>query len=174
MLVAVFSRHDQALQWARDRVHERWGSVVLSSPKFSFQETNYYEHEMGVGLIKQFHIVDGWFDPQLLAQRKLDSNAWETEFANMGLSGDQRPLNIDPGYITPTKLILASTKDRSHRIYLANGIYAEETLYYHDRRWQSRPWTYTDYKRTDFQEFFSVAREWMKTEVSALTKDHSQ
>ena len=32
---------------------------------------------------------------------------------------EPRPLNLDPGYLTPAKLVLASTKDHAHRIYLS-------------------------------------------------------
>ncbi len=165
LLVAIFSRHDDALAWARDRVLTHWGQVVLESQKFSFKETTYYEDDMGAELIKQFLIVEGQFDPQGLAERKLESNRWEEQCGELGIYPDKRPLNIDPGYITPIKLVLASTKDRSHRIYLASGIYAEETLFFHDRRWQARPWTYADYQRDDFQEFFTKARGVLKLET---------
>jgi hypothetical protein len=42
---------------------------------------------------------------------------------------------------------------------MADGIYAEECLYYLDGSWQARPWTYPDYRRADFQAFFGEARE---------------
>ncbi len=71
-------------------------------------------------------------------------------------------MNIDPGYLTLSKLVLASAKDRSHRLYVADGIYAEECLYYLERRWQARPWTYPDYQRDDFQAFFVEVRELLK------------
>jgi hypothetical protein len=72
-----------------------------------------------------------------------------------------RPVNIDPGYLMLGKLVLASTKDRAHRIYLRDGIYAEECLYY-VAGWQSRPWTYPDYQRADYQQFFDQVRERLK------------
>jgi hypothetical protein len=79
----------------------------------------------------------------------------------MGQHSEPRPLNLDPGYITPAKLLLASTKDHAHRIYLAEGIYAEITLMFRQRRWQPTEWTYPDYRRDDYQEFFSQCREWL-------------
>jgi hypothetical protein len=75
---------------------------------------------------------------------------------------DERPLNLDPGYITLAKLVLASTKDHAHRIYLSQGIYAEITLNYRAGSWQPLPWTYPDYRRSDFQEFFTNCREYLK------------
>jgi hypothetical protein len=117
---------------------------------------------MGAGLKKQFLVFDGFFDPQQLPKRKLESNRLEEELARSGEFGELRPVNIDPGYLTLTKLVLASTKDRAHRLYMADGIYAEECLYFLDGSWQSRPWTYPDYRRPDFQAFFVDARELLK------------
>jgi len=168
-LVAIFSRHAEALDWARQRVSDQWGTLALASPSFDHSETSYYASEMGSGLQKQFLIVDGFYDPACLPSSKLASNAWELELAAAGGYAEPRPLNIDPGYITLTKLVLASAKDRAHRIYMADGIYAEECLYYLDQRWQSRPWTYPDYQREDFQAFFIEARELLKRQIQAKT-----
>lgn len=166
-LVAIFSRHEAALEWARDKLAAEWGNPALQSARFDHSETSYYEGEMGQGLRKQFLIIDRWYDPADLPKSKHQSNAWEAELAASGTFAEPRPLNIDPGYLTLTKLVLASAKDRAHRIYIADGIYAEECLYYLDHRWQSREWTYPDYQRADFQAFFIEAREWLKRRIQA-------
>lgn len=70
----------------------------------------------------------------------------------------RRPINIDPGYINESRLVLASTKDFSHRIYLRDGIYAEVTLNYRRGRYESFPWTFPDYKSSDYQNFFLKVR----------------
>ena len=75
---------------------------------------------------------------------------------------EPRPLNLDPGYLTLGKLVLASTKDFAHRIYLSRGIYAEVTLQYRHRRWEHHQYTFPDYRREDYQQFFSECREGMK------------
>ena len=69
-----------------------------------------------------------------------------------------RPINIDPGYVTPAKLVLATTKDRAHRIYLGRGIYAEVTLTYAKKAFQSMPWTYPDYRSEPYRRFFEQVR----------------
>lgn len=161
-LAAVFSRHDAALDWAEGRLAALWGRVQLRSPRFDHGETRYYEAEMGAGLKKQFLVFGGLFDPQQLPKRKLESNRLEEELASSGNFAELRPVNIDPGYLTLTKLVLASAKDRAHRLYMADGIYAEECLYFLDGAWQTRPWTYPDYRRPDFQAFFVEARELLK------------
>lgn len=70
----------------------------------------------------------------------------------------KRPVNIDPGYINESRLILASTKDFSHRIYLRDGIYAEVTLKYRRGRYESFPWTFPDYQSPEYQNFFLETR----------------
>jgi Domain of unknown function (DUF4416) len=162
LLAAVFSRHDAALEWTEERLTGAWGRVQLRSPRFDHSETRYYEAEMGARLRKQFLVFEGLFDPQQLSKRKLESNQLEEDLAGAGNFVELRPVNIDPGYLTLTKLVLASAKDRAHRLYMAEGIYAEECLYYLDGCWQTRPWTYADYKRADFQAFFIEARELLK------------
>lgn len=164
-LVAIFSRHESALDWGMKKIATQWGPIALTSPSFDHSETTYYAAEMGTGLVKQFLVVDGWYNPALLPKSKLQSNAWEEELSQSSDYAESRPLNIDPGYIALTKLVLASCKDRAHRIYLSDGIYAEECLYYLGQRWQARPWTYPDYQRADFQTFFSEARELLKTRM---------
>jgi hypothetical protein len=167
LLAAVFSSQPSAIDWARQQIERHWGVVGLCSPCFEHIETNYYAEEMGKNIVKQFIIVDGLFDPAQLAERKLQSNSWEQQLSASGNYLPQRPVNIDPGYITLGKLILASAKDRAHRIYLRDGIYAEECLYFVGG-WKSRPWTYPDYQRADFQEFFSQARERLKQLINQV------
>lgn len=166
LLAAIFSRHARALDWAQAKIAGAWGEVALASRRFDHSETTYYEAEMGAALVKQFLIIDGFYDPQQLPKNKLESNGWESELAAAANYAEPRPVNIDPGYLTLTKLVLASAKDRAHRIYMADGIYAEECLYYLDHRWQSRAWTYPDYQRADFQDFFVEARELLKQRIS--------
>jgi hypothetical protein len=147
----------------------------------------------GRGLFKQLAIFESFYDPACLADDKLQSNLWEEqwgqEWLNQGLfsqtplskgfdisegtKGDnpdrtiQRPINIDPGYISMTKLVLASTKNREHRLYLRDGIYAEVTLAFRDQRWQPMGWTYADYQRDDVLEFLTQGRQWFTKQVAS-------
>ena len=130
LIVAASSRYAQTLDWARERCAEHCGPVALASEPFDFTETDYYAATMGPDLKKQFFAFERLIDPGALAGIKCETNRWEAEYAALGLHEELRPLNLDPGYITPAKLVLASTKDHAHRIYLAHGIYAEATLGY--------------------------------------------
>lgn len=161
LIVAAFSRHDAALEWSRQRVVETWGPLALESPRYAFAETRYYEASMGSDLQKSFFLVTRPYDPANLVETKYRTNAWEEEYARLGDTAEPRPLNLDPGYLTLGKLVLASTKDFVHRIYLGRGIYAEVTLYYKHGRWQHHEWTFADYRRADYQAFFTACREYL-------------
>ena len=158
-IIAAFSRYPEALDWAKQQVERQWGTVALTSEPFEFVETAYYEASMGPGIRKIFWAMGRLRDPAELVQWKLISGGWEAEYAALGRHPEQRPLNLDPGYITEAKLVLASTKDHAHRIYLSQGIFAEVTLYFKDSRWQHRDWTFPDYRRADYQAFFLRCRD---------------
>lgn len=163
LLIAVSSRHDEALAWAEQRGVEEFGPLYRKSEAFDFTETDYYESTMGSGLKKQFLTFERLIDPAELASVKCRTNEWEAEYTALGRHDEPRPLNLDPGYVTLAKLVLASTKDHAHRIYLGAGIYAELTLQFRKSGWQPCLWTYPDYRRDDFQEFFSRCREALRS-----------
>ncbi|MEX0675866.1 MAG: DUF4416 family protein [Pirellulales bacterium] len=162
LILAAFSRHAAALEWARERAAFAWGPVAIASERFAFDATDYYEPTMGADIEKCFFAFERLVDPGTLAELKWQTNAWEAEYALDGGHAEPRPLNLDPGYLTQAKLVLASTKDHAHRIYLSRGIFAEVTLYYKDRRWHERDWTFADYRRADYQRFFSQCREYLR------------
>lgn len=165
LVLAAFSRHPSALAWARQRAEAVWGPVVLQSPAFAFHQTDYYAATMGPGLQKTFFAFQRLADPAGLVDWKLATNAWEAEYAAAARHAEPRPLNLDPGYLTLGKLVLASTKDFAHRIYLDRGIYAEVTLSYQNRQWQHHPWTFADYRQAEYHEFFSQCRDYLHREL---------
>jgi hypothetical protein len=162
LLVAAFSGSSAALAWARAQLVAAWGPVALESDAFEFRETTYYASTMGDGLRKQFWAFDELIDPASLPHRKRQTNQWEGACAQHAPAHVLRPLNLDPGYLTEAKLILASTKDRDHRIYLDHGVFAENTLYFHAGQWRSRPWTYPDYQRADYHQFLVRCRDYYR------------
>lgn len=134
----------------------------MASPQFAFRETDYYTPTMGGDLIKCFWVFQPLRDSSELSQWKRQAIEWETEYAALGRHPEPRPLNLDPGYLTLAKLVLASTKDHAHRIYLGDGIFAEVTLYFKLGQWQAREWTFPDYRRADYHEFFLAARQLLR------------
>ena len=166
-IIAAFSRHESAFEWLWERVASQLSPIAMISPAFPFTESQYYRSTMGDQLKKQFAILSNWYDPAELSAHKLISHDWERDLAKSARFDIERPLNIDPGYMSMTKLVLASTKNREHRIYLKDGIYAEVTLAFRDQQWQPMPWTYPDYRREDFRVFFGEGRKYLAKKIAS-------
>jgi hypothetical protein len=162
LITAISSRYEEGLNWSATQAEQAWGAITKRSPIFDFTETNYYAQSMGTNLKKQFLAFDRLIDPGEIAATKHLSNHWEDQFRSARDFAESRPINIDPGYITEAKLILVTTKDRDHRIYLHDGIYAEVTLHYRGKGWIPSRWTYPDYLRADYQQFFTECRQWLR------------
>jgi hypothetical protein len=167
LIAAAASRYEEALLWGRLRAEELWGPLGLVSEPFPFEDTDYYRASMGPGLKKQFWAAERLVDPGRLPELKRAANAWEADYAALGIRPEPRPLNVDPGYLTLAKLVLASTKDHAHRLYLGEGVYGEVTLNFRDRRWQPLPWTYPDYRRADYQAFLDQCRTLLRQKLTA-------
>ncbi len=160
LMLAAFSRHESALAWAKAKAEARFGRVALASEPFSFGHTTYYTAEMGAPLRKQFLAFEQLIALEALPEIKLLTNDWEAELAASGEYPEQRPLNLDPGYLCLAKLVLATTKDHAHRIYLHKGIFAEITLRYdRDAGWQPHPWTFADYREPALHAFLEQCRQ---------------
>lgn len=131
------------------------GKVDYKSDILDFTHTEYYKTEMGGTLKRQFLSFDQLFDLDGLGEIKTKTNQIEQKF----LDGDNRKINIDPGYVDLAKLVLFSTKDYSHRLYAGNNIFAEVTLYYKDGSFQPWPWTYPDYRTKEYIDIFNSIRD---------------
>jgi hypothetical protein len=164
-LLAVTSRYDEAFVWTEARFQAAFGTLQLSSRRFTFDQTDYYALTMGSGLMKQFFAAGQLRDPSQLSDWKVATNAWELEYAAIHPTDEPRPLNLDPGYVTQDKLVLASTKNHAHRIYLRAGIYAEITLQYRGRHWEPCPWTYPDYRQSEYHDFLVECREYLREQL---------
>jgi hypothetical protein len=164
-LLAVTSRHADAFDWASERFAAEFGAIQLASSRFRFDQTDYYEPTMGTELFKQFLAPVGLQDPGRLSHWKRLANQWEEDYRLGGRLPDPRPLNLDPGYLSEDKLVLASTKNHAHRLYVGEGIYAEVTLRFHRRQWQTCPWTYPDYGQPHYHAFFLECRQWLRGQL---------
>lgn len=157
------------LRRARQLLARRFGSVDAESEVWPFEQTDYYEDEMGTGLKRWFVGFEPLVAPGQIAQIKHETNALEQEIADQCLAPDiARPVNIDPGYVDLTKLVLATTKDRGHRLYVGHGIYAEVTLQYAGGGWQVQPWTYPDYALPATHAFFLRLRDRLRAQRQEL------
>jgi hypothetical protein len=166
LVVASFSRHDRALEWARERLPRAYGPIGLAGDPYPFEQTAYYTATMGTDLRKVLWAFAGLVPPDCLPDVKRHTNALEQELADSGDYPEPRPLNLDPGLLSLGKFVLASTKDNAHRIYLRDGIFAEVTLRFHNGAFEPWPWTYADYRQPAVLEFLRQARDYYRQQLA--------
>jgi len=139
------------------RLSPDFGKVLLESDVIPFDFTDYYTKEMGERLLRQWLLFDCSIETDMIADIKKQTILLEKGFSFDG----KRRINIDPGYVTLSKVVLPTTKDFSHRIYLRDNIFAEVTLIYFKGKWQSLQWTYMDYRTDTALTFFEACREYI-------------
>jgi len=165
LVVACFSRHAEALDWAGAQLEMTYGTVALASPDFDFHHTRYYESTMGAGLRKRLLVFAPMVAADCLADVKKHTIALEQQLAEASRFPETRPVNLDPGLLQLGKFMLASTKDQSQRIYLRDGIFAEVTLRFHAGTFEPWPWTYADYREPAVLEFLNLARHYLYDQI---------
>ena len=136
VLVGKYSAIDHELDW------------------YDFEHTDYYRSEMGGALKKRFVSFQKPVPAETLPDIKLATNALENRHAIDG----KRCINLDPGYICTPKLVLATTKDFAHRIYLGKGVFGDIHLKFLAGRFQPQEWTYPDYREPFVLAFFEEVR----------------
>lgn len=168
---------EEQLGAARHELAQWYGKIEDASEIIPFTFTEYYAGEMGKNLLRQWVRFQALFNPEHLAKCKLETNMAETLLArqfNEKQAGacPQRPINIDPGYIHRYKVVLATTKDHSHRVYLTEGIYGEVTLHWFENKWKPWPWTYADYQSPQAAAFFERARAAYLEQLARVAGGH--
>lgn len=159
LITGVLTAFPDLFDAAAEACEREFGPIELRSDTFDFDFTDYYAEEMGAPIKRRFFSFRDRIDPAGLADIKLRTNIMERRIADAFRKPVPRPVNLDPGYLTLSKLVLATTKDYAHRIYLRDGIYAEITLRYHKGRFEAMPWTYPDYRTEAYHRFFLQVRE---------------
>lgn len=155
LLAGLLFRDADIDEQARKLMTAAWGPVLAESETFDFTHTDYYEKEMGGGLKRKFIAFSELINPVELPEIKIASNRMEEELSAAG----KRRINIDPGYLDMAKLVLASTKDFSHRLFLGGNIFGEVTLRFIKGRFQPLEWTYPDYQEPQPLDFLKHARQ---------------
>lgn len=161
LIVSIFSSRKELFDDVKSVMIRRFKAVDFESEFLSFDKTDYYEPEMGSNLLRKFYSFERLIKPEKLADIKIYTNKLEVKFSYQ----NKRIVNIDPGYLTLGKLILATTKDQQHRIYLKKDIYAEITLRYQKGSFIAWGWTYPDYASMRYREIFSKIREIYRKQI---------
>ncbi|HQP91370.1 MAG TPA: DUF4416 family protein, partial [Candidatus Omnitrophota bacterium] len=143
LIIGLISGNTQLFKKAATILEKKYGPIEDDSQIFSFDLTDYYKKEMGADLKRQFITFKKLIHSEKLADIKIFTNRLEFKLSK---NPEKRDINIDPGYISLSKLVLATTKSFVHRIYMGKGIFEEVTLYYKGHSFCPGPWTYPDFR----------------------------
>ena len=155
IIVALTYAPDVSKEEIIRRLEKLLSPADYYSEEYAFNFTSYYEKEMGKELQKQMFSFQELVPAELLPDLKIATNLMEEKFHLR----NQRRVNIDPGYICAAKLVLATTKDYDHRIYLGRGIFGDVHLCFRKGHFQINRWTYPDYQQPEILSFFENVRK---------------
>jgi hypothetical protein len=154
LISSLFSPDQDLLRGVMQEMEGHFGPADWKSEKLIFDRTRYYASEMGWPLYRQFISFSRLIGPDTLVDIKLLTNTLEQGH----LVKTSRTINIDPGYLSLERLILATGKNYIHRVYLNRGIYADLTLVFHAGTFKPLPWTYPDYADERVIRHFNMLR----------------
>ena len=155
LISSLFSPEKSIVDRVIVQMSEIYGPVDWSSPEMFFDRTKYYAKEMGWPLHRRFVSFKELIHPEALVEVKLKTN----EIENGNLIRGNRRINMDPGYISPERVILATGKNYIHRVYLTKGIYADLTLIFKRGSFRPLEWTYRDYADPEMIGYLNELRE---------------
>ena len=158
LIIGIIFSQDAILARTEEAVTAVFGPVDLRSPAFPFDQTDYYDKQMGKGLRRLFLSFSRLVPPESLSDIKVRTNLLEEEMKK-SFSRESRVVNIDPGTLTASALIMATAKDFAHRVPLRQGIYAHLELLFSRTAVKLLPWTYPDLRQEGYQSFFWDARQ---------------
>jgi hypothetical protein len=141
LVIGLYTGDRELFPLLARRLSDRFGTPDAISAWMPFDETDYYEREMGSPLFRRMMSFDTLVSQDDLAAIKLTTNALEAEFGQEG----RRRVNLDPGYLVLSRFVLATGKDFAHRISIGQGIYGDLTLLFRNGEFETLPWTYPDY-----------------------------
>ena len=156
LVCGILYREEEHLNRGVADLQDRFGEIDFRSASLNFNYTEYYSKQMGEPLYRIFLSFSRLMDPSALLDVKLFTNQREEEYFRMH---NRRVLNIDPGYLSGASFILATSKNYAHRIYLGNGVFAQQELLFERKRTVTLEWTYPDYRTLEYQEILRRIRQ---------------
>jgi len=167
LIAGLISGRVDRFALARRFLEKRFGKIDHETTFLDFSCTDYYNKELGGGLKRKIVSFKKLVSPENSHRIKLYSNLLEKK---LSFTRNVRAINIDPGYLDLAKLILFTTKNRSHRTYLEKGIYADLELCFSAKSFRPLDWTYPDYRTTEYIDFFNSVRSTYATQIKSHIK----
>ena len=169
LVMSVFMKEKPLFESVFPLLETIGGPVDLVSRWLDFDFTNYYHKEMGHPLFRRILAFKSLVDQADLSKIKQATNAVEQQF----VKDQQRRINIDPGYLLPSRFVLATGKDYAHRIYIGDHMYADLTLMYVGKQFVSLDWTYPDYRSKEIIRFLEQIRDKYLLDLKAVKRSLS-
>ncbi|UCC40699.1 MAG: DUF4416 family protein [Candidatus Aminicenantes bacterium] len=167
LICGIIASKDASFIKAEERLVQLFSPVDIISPIFIFNYTDYYEKQMGKNLKRKFLSFADLISPEKLGEIKLRTNELEEEIREE-LKEGRRVVNLDPGYLTQSALIMATAKDFAHRVPLQQGIYAHLELLFSKKSFKTLDWTYPDYRTEEYHKFFMEVRRIYLSQLANL------
>lgn len=164
LISSLFSPSKELIDDVIPELEQMFSPSDWRSPELYFDRTKYYAWEMGWPLHRRFVSFERLIRPTDIVEIKIATNRMENGYSQDG----RRRVNIDPGYISLERLVLATGKNYTHRIYLSKGIYADLTLIFHKEGFRPLQWTYKDYASPEIIGLFNEVRERYKRQLREI------
>jgi hypothetical protein len=170
LIIGILAADRKSLLATMEIIEDKFDKIDLASDVWPFTHTDYYKEQTGPNILRQFVSIERLINPGNLFRIKHKTNKLEQKLAARLGVPLPRPVNLDPGIIEPSKLILTSTKNYSHRIYIGKKMYAEVTLIFDKGRWCPLPYTYPDYHQQCYFDFFEKVRTRLLEQLKQETR----
>ncbi|MFH1854227.1 MAG: DUF4416 family protein [Candidatus Omnitrophota bacterium] len=170
LIIGLLAKNKKLLNEIEELFVKDFGEIDYRGGDLLFTHTEYYKQEMGYPLKRRFVSFKKLISPGHIADIKIITNGLEEKFSTRKGAVTKRAINIDPGYVSDSKLVLATTKDYFHRIYLKKGIYAEVTLAWQNNGFRPFEWTYPDYRTPEYLEILNDIRNSYMNERNQLAR----
>lgn len=167
LFIGVLVSSESLIEKIESSISSEFGPIDHRSPVLPFTFTDYYRKETGDSILRAFFSFERLINGDQLPDIKRQTNAMEEALTVVDTSV-KRPVNLDPGYIEHAKVILASTKNFYHRMYLSRGIFGEVTMHFRNGAYEFFPWTYPDYKSAEYQRFFLELRDIYRGQLRSM------
>jgi hypothetical protein len=171
LVCSVLAASDDVLQTeVVAALQARFGPAELLYPAMPFSHTTYYDRELGRPLIRRMATFARLLPQNALCRVKRFTNTLENHFS--GQDGRRR-VNLDPGFLTMERFVLATGKNYTHRIYLGRGIFGDLTLVFQAGSWQTLPWTFPDYAAPNMQSVLTDIRRRYRRDLREAASNHT-
>jgi len=168
LIASLLTGVPQLIDEVCGELSERYGAIDFISEALPFHYTRYYEAELGGSLMRRMVSLQQLISPEALPAIKLATNAIEQRYAD---DQGKRKINIDPGYIALSHLVLATCKGFAHRPYLQDGVYADLTLIFQAHTFRALEWTFPDYKSAGMIGLLNTMRDNYLKQLRSMTQD---